>query len=80
MGRGELQLHRLIQSPLTNIMFNFKKPNIKVCALDDFINMKFKSRQKLIKVLEVMVAFTLGGLMTEREKRGPAGVLVMFYF
>lgn len=80
MGSSKLQLHRIMQSPLINIMFNFKKPNIKVYARDDFTYMKFKSRQKLIKVLEVRVAFTLGGPMTERGKRGPAGVLVMFYF
>lgn len=80
MGINELQLHGIIWSTLTNVMLNFKKPNVKVYMLNDFIYMKFKSRQKLIKVLEVSIAFTLGGLMTERGKRGPVGVLVMFYF
>lgn len=71
MGIDEQQLH---------IMLNFKELNVKVYILNDFIYMKFKSRQKLIKALEVSTAFTLGGLMSERGKRDPAGVLVMFYF
>lgn len=50
-------------------MLNSKKSNIKVYILDDFIYMKFKSRQKPIKVLEVRVAFILGGLVTGRERR-----------
>lgn len=79
MGINELQLHIIICSTLTNITLNFKKPNIKVYILDDFIYMKFKSRQKLTKGLEVGVAFTLGGLVTEKGKQSPTGILLMFY-
>lgn len=80
MGINALQLHRITRTTLTNIMLNFKKPNIKVYILDDFLYMKFKSRQKLIKVSEVGVAFTLDGLIIEEGKRGLVGVLVIFYF
>lgn len=72
MGINKLQLHN-------NTVYShkqgriIKKPNVKVYILDDFIYMKFKSRQKLIKVSEVRVAFTLGGLMNESEKNTPLG-------
>ena len=41
MGINELQLHIIMRSTLTKITLNFKKANIKVCILDDFIYMKF---------------------------------------
>ena len=47
MGINELQLHIIMWFTLTKITLNFKKANIKVCILHDFIYMKLKSRQTL---------------------------------
>lgn len=42
--------------------------------------LKKKKQECLVKVLGVRVAFTFGGLVTERGKKGPVEILVLFYF